>query len=250
MTSTVTWGRNAAYANATRLADSYQNRAYLQQQAAQDGTPSAVVKMGNDVALLSGDALRTASRLSTSYNGVISRGGSVNVDGANASVLYTDDGFSEIDARNVVVAVIDTGVDVDAPALAGRIVAPYNVLTGSTDVTDEAGHGTHVAGIIAASTSSFEASFPTVVLSRTLPFTCSTSSISFSISACGSNAGHGSSASVPAKPSRSHSSSVMCGAKGFSNCSSTLIAFSMPLDFLRASHTSPKTPRPRRRTKS
>ena len=70
MTSTVTWGRNAAYANATRLADSYQNRAYLQQQAAQDGTPSAVVKMGNDVALLSGDALRTASRLSTSYNGV------------------------------------------------------------------------------------------------------------------------------------------------------------------------------------
>jgi subtilisin family serine protease len=145
----VTWGRNAAYANATRLADSYQNRAYLQQQAAKDGTPSAVVKMGNDVALLSGDALRTASRLSASYNGVITRGGSVNVDGTNASVLYTDDGFSEIDARGVVVAVIDTGVDLNHPALRGKLLQGYNSYDGSSNVQDLDGHGTHVAGTIA-----------------------------------------------------------------------------------------------------
>ncbi|MDB5099006.1 MAG: peptidase and in kexin sedolisin [Cyanobacteria bacterium RYN_339] len=149
MTSNVTWGRNTASANATRLADSYQNRALLQQRAAQDGTPSAVVKMGNDVALLSSDALRTSSRLSASYNGVISQGSSVTVDGVSASVLYTDDGFSEIDASNVIVAVVDTGIDANHPALRGRLVQGYNSYDGSSNVTDLDGHGTHVAGTIA-----------------------------------------------------------------------------------------------------
>lgn len=51
----------------------------------------------------------------------------------------------------VVVAVIDTGLDIGHPEFAGRIVAPHNFSSvgNSTDVSDQAGHGTHVAGIIA-----------------------------------------------------------------------------------------------------
>lgn len=47
-----------------------------------------------------------------------------------------------------VVAVVDTGVRLDHPDLAGRILTGYNVDGGSAD--DQCGHGTHVAGIIAA----------------------------------------------------------------------------------------------------
>jgi thermitase len=53
---------------------------------------------------------------------------------------------------NVVIAVIDSGVDPDHPDLAGKLMMGYNFLDGSTDTTDDYGHGTHVAGITAAAT--------------------------------------------------------------------------------------------------
>lgn len=54
---------------------------------------------------------------------------------------------------SVVVAVLDTGLDVTHPEFSGRIVTPFNAIYGAsptTSVTDDDGHGTHVAGIIAA----------------------------------------------------------------------------------------------------
>jgi subtilisin family serine protease len=152
MANAVTWGQNGyAAARVVRVADTAANRQWLQQAAATDGTPSAVVKMGQDVALLSGDALRTASRIAGTQNSsnVIQRGATIGIDGIGAQVLSTDDGFSEIDASNVVVAVIDTGVDTSHPALRGRLVQGYNSYDGTSNVTDLDGHGTHVAGTIA-----------------------------------------------------------------------------------------------------
>jgi len=51
-----------------------------------------------------------------------------------------------------VVAVIDTGCQVDHPELAGKIINPRNLVDGSSNVADTVGHGTHVSGIIAGTT--------------------------------------------------------------------------------------------------
>jgi type VII secretion-associated serine protease mycosin len=54
------------------------------------------------------------------------------------------------DASSQVVAVVDTGVDTTPPDLAGRTVAGYNVIVPGSAPDDAAGHGTFVAGEIAA----------------------------------------------------------------------------------------------------
>ncbi len=51
---------------------------------------------------------------------------------------------------NVVVAVLDTGADTTHPDLNQALVAGWNCIEENENVTDGYGHGTHVAGIIAA----------------------------------------------------------------------------------------------------
>lgn len=50
----------------------------------------------------------------------------------------------------VVIAVVDTGVDLDHPDLAEKIVPGYNFIANNDNPMDDNGHGTHVAGIAAA----------------------------------------------------------------------------------------------------
>lgn len=52
-------------------------------------------------------------------------------------------------ASHVTVAVVDGGVQINHPELTGKIVKPYNAVTGGTTYPVD-DHGTHVAGIIAA----------------------------------------------------------------------------------------------------
>jgi thermitase len=53
-------------------------------------------------------------------------------------------------SSSVVIAVLDTGVDLTQPDLQGKLVGGYNVLTGSSDPTDDNGHGTWTAGVAGA----------------------------------------------------------------------------------------------------
>jgi serine protease len=49
-----------------------------------------------------------------------------------------------------IVAVVDTGVDASHPDLAGAVLPGHDFVDGDDNPADENGHGTHVAGIIAA----------------------------------------------------------------------------------------------------
>jgi len=51
----------------------------------------------------------------------------------------------------VVVAVVDDGIDAAHPIFKGRIVKPYNVFTQSRQLSTGQGHGTHTAGLAAGS---------------------------------------------------------------------------------------------------
>ncbi|HEV7605576.1 MAG TPA: S8 family serine peptidase [Candidatus Limnocylindrales bacterium] len=53
-------------------------------------------------------------------------------------------------AGGPIIAVIDTGVDATHPDLGGRVLAGYDFINHDGDASDDNGHGTHVAGIIAA----------------------------------------------------------------------------------------------------
>lgn len=56
-----------------------------------------------------------------------------------------------LDGSGVRVAIVDTGIDGDHPALRGaNVVAWLDVTDGRPDPYDPVGHGTHVAGIVAA----------------------------------------------------------------------------------------------------
>ena len=53
-------------------------------------------------------------------------------------------------AASVLIAVIDSGVDPGHPDLAAKLIPGWNFLEGSDDTSDQVGHGTAVAGTLAA----------------------------------------------------------------------------------------------------
>ncbi len=70
--------------------------------------------------------------------------------------IYADDWHSYgFDGAPWDVAVLDTGVDATHPALSTRVIDAQCFVSGVTDPDDTNGHGTHVAGIIASTHTSY-----------------------------------------------------------------------------------------------
>ena len=81
---------------------------------------------------------------------------SVPLIGAPSVWAMTDAGGHAVTGRGVRVAIVDTGVDYAHPDLGGglgsayKVVGGYDFVNNDPDPMDDNGHGTHVAGIVAA----------------------------------------------------------------------------------------------------
>lgn len=69
----------------------------------------------------------------------------------NLPAIATEQGWNLSKGnKDVIVAVVDTGVQINHPDLQGKLLTGYNAITSSSTPEDDVGHGTHVAGIIGA----------------------------------------------------------------------------------------------------
>ncbi|MNI44762.1 Minor extracellular protease Epr precursor [compost metagenome] len=69
----------------------------------------------------------------------------------NLPVIETMEGWQvNRGAQDVIVAVVDTGVDLNHPDLVGQLLPGYNAVSENDQPNDDVGHGTHVTGVIAA----------------------------------------------------------------------------------------------------
>jgi thermitase len=68
------------------------------------------------------------------------------------SIINADDawGLCSVDAKQVTIAIVDTGVDLDHPDLKANLLSGYDYVDGDAVPEDGEGHGTNVAGIAAA----------------------------------------------------------------------------------------------------
>jgi hypothetical protein len=82
--------------------------------------------------------------------------GVFDIERANTAIagqIKADAAYAQgITGKGVTIAVLDTGITASDTEFSqsGKILQGYNAITGSANVTDQDGHGTHVAGIIAA----------------------------------------------------------------------------------------------------
>jgi thermitase len=64
--------------------------------------------------------------------------------------IHAPDVWGTTEGENVTVAVVDTGVAANQPDLAGQVLPGVDIVNHDDDASDDHGHGTHVAGTIAA----------------------------------------------------------------------------------------------------
>lgn len=62
------------------------------------------------------------------------------------------DAWNITTGSGIIIAVVDTGVSSTHPDLAGNVLPGYNAISNSNQTEDDNGHGTAIAGLIAAST--------------------------------------------------------------------------------------------------
>lgn len=66
--------------------------------------------------------------------------------------LHLDEAYEDSTGEGVVIAILDSGVDLDHPDLVDKLVPGWDFVDNDDQPQDENGHGTHVAGIAAATT--------------------------------------------------------------------------------------------------
>lgn len=66
------------------------------------------------------------------------------------SAVHAPDSWPAVRGAAINVAILDTGIDYNHPDLKDQYAGGYNAITRTNDPLDDNGHGTHVAGIIAA----------------------------------------------------------------------------------------------------
>jgi subtilisin family serine protease len=66
--------------------------------------------------------------------------------------LHLDEAYDTSTGDGVVIAILDSGVDLDHPDLVGKLVPGWDFIENDDQPQDQNGHGTHVAGIAAATT--------------------------------------------------------------------------------------------------
>ena len=122
------------------------NNQYILQYSSEKETKLALKKLKNishiSVSKNEKQELVDDTVLVTNYN-------SWGVEAMGIDTLLNEMANHELD--NVVVSIVDTGLDVELfnQNYPNRLKETYNVLDASTDVTDNVGHGTHIAGTIA-----------------------------------------------------------------------------------------------------
>lgn len=77
-----------------------------------------------------------------------------NIPGTPGADINVEPAWDVTKGAGIKVAVLDSGIDLNHPDLAGKIVAQKAFVSSAIDpdISDKNGHGTHVAGIIAANT--------------------------------------------------------------------------------------------------
>ncbi len=67
------------------------------------------------------------------------------------SVTHTVEGWEYTEgSEEIIIALVDTGLNLNHPEFSGRVVAGYDFINDDDDPMDDNGHGTHTAGIAAA----------------------------------------------------------------------------------------------------
>ncbi len=66
--------------------------------------------------------------------------------------LQLDNAYDTSTGEGVVIAILDSGIDLDHPDLVNKLVPGWDFIENDDQPQDENGHGTHVAGIAAATT--------------------------------------------------------------------------------------------------
>lgn len=69
--------------------------------------------------------------------------------------IRAPDVWPDFSGLGIPVCILDTGIDYNHPDLVGNYKAGFNFITNTIDPMDDNGHGTHVAGIIGASSDGF-----------------------------------------------------------------------------------------------